>query len=163
MGQVARERWSFLYSIIKCSFVSKMIKGIGNTMCSSPICGKVSASTTSVQSLLTAVIVKDGFRLALQLHKLLRDVSVCMHVLVCLCVGSTYLNPLKSQHHGYFLSLSPRPWFLTLEHPGKFDFQGRAVHTPQPQFLFSFTVCFHCWLKLSAASLLLHSSLEMEA
>lgn len=48
-----------------------------------------SASTTSVQSVLTAVIVKDGFRLAvtvaLQLHELPGDVCVCLCFSVSLC------------------------------------------------------------------------------
>lgn len=95
-----------------------------------------------VQSLLSVVIVKDGFRLALQACELLREVCVGTPAPVCLCVGSTCPNPLKSQHCGYiyifFLSLSPHPGFLTLEHPGKFHFQGRAARTVHQQFSFSF-------------------------
>ena len=100
----------------------------------------ISASTSSVQSLLTALIVKDGFRLtitvALQLHKL----GLCMPREVCVSLCQTYLlESSKKPAPWLFFISSPRPWFLTLEHPGKFDFQGHSdVHTPS---LNSFFLC----------------------
>lgn len=104
-----------------------------------------SPCTTSVQLLFNAIIVKDGYRLpitvALQLHTALyAERGVCVHA----CFNASVFESSKKPTLWIFLSLFPLPWFLKLEHPGKFDFQGHSdVHTPQPQFLF-----FLCLLSL---------------
>lgn len=83
----------------------------------------------------------------LQCHKFVTVYAECVYrmwtrmcVLVCFSVSlcRKYLQSSKKTAPWiFFLSLSPCPWFLTLEHPGKFDFQGHSdVHTPQPQFPF---------------------------
>lgn len=111
----------FLFSIIQCSFVSKMRKGIGNTMCSSPICGKVVDISQHNFSPVTAVIVR--FRLALQLHKLLRGVCVCMHVFAnTMDIFYPFLHVLDSWHLSTLGNFTSKDVLCTPSNPNSFLF-----------------------------------------
>lgn len=152
--------------------MSKRIKSIGNTMCSSPIYRNIACQYDISQHNLSPVtahcfnsqrwieVSHHSSSAASQTGALYVCVHSCFSVSLC-----QYYLPESSKKPAPWLFFIPfstslipdtwAPWEIWLPRT------LWCAHPPSPIPFFS--ICFHCWLKLSAASRLLHSSLEMEA
>lgn len=124
MGQVARERWSFFVqynTVLFCKqnekrhweyhvFLSNLWKS----------CRQHDISQHNF-SPVTAVIVR--FRLALQLHKLLRGVCVCMHVFAnTMDIFYPFLHVLDSWHLSTLGNFTSKDVLCTPSNPNSFLF-----------------------------------------